>query len=495
MSTEFPFASPVTPPADSPAFSARPLAPPRVLIAEDEPHLGRLLARLLDRHGATVTTVADGLRALELLRLEPFDVVLLDVDRSPGEGLLVLRHLRETPAPPSVILVASDGPRGIGPDAYAPDALALGAYHVLAKPYRALEVEAIVQRAWETRQVARENERLRALARRRVRGGAVRAAEEASLPEFVTQYAPLRAVVELLERSAGDASPVLVAGGRGTGKRLVARLLHARGARADGPLVEVDGTVPEAPHDAGAFVGEERPAAHAAGPGALGLLDLASGGTLLLHHAEALDRAVLTRLLRLTEAGSFYRVGGTQRVPVDARLVLTVETAGAPDPPQLEALRASFDRLGGMLLRLPTLAERTGDIPLLATHFVRRFGGRTPPRLSSDAVSALEGYPWPGNVRELRAVIERAVLLVPSGVIEARDLLPDGTGATGALSRPEASLTLAALERRHVEAVLHRVGWHQGRAAAQLGISAKTLYRKMRTFGLRRPMLAPGGAS
>jgi DNA-binding NtrC family response regulator len=144
-------------------------------------------------------------------------------------------------------------------------------------------------------------------------------------------------------------------------------------------------------------------------------------------------------------------------------------------------------RINTIRMQLPTLRERVTDVPLLAEHFLGQFGGPTPPRLTGEAVAVLERYRWPGNVRELRNVIERAALLSTNGLIEARDLpLGAEIGAAARLT-PTASLTLAELERRHIESVLQRTGWHQGRASELLGISPKTLYRKIREFGFTRP--------
>jgi two-component system NtrC family response regulator len=180
-------------------------------------------------------------------------------------------------------------------------------------------------------------------------------------------------------------------------------------------------------------------------------------------------------------------VGGTQKVDVEVRIV----AATTRDLGRMVAagdFRDDFlHRINTIRIQLPPLRDRVPDIPPLATHFLEQFGGPTPPRLTGEAVGVLERYRWPGNVRELRNVLERAALLCTNGLIEARDLpLGAEIGAAARLT-PTASLTLADLERRHIESVLQRTGWHQGRAAELLGISPKTLYRKIREFGFKRP--------
>jgi len=199
--------------------------------------------------------------------------------------------------------------------------------------------------------------------------------------------------------------------------------------------------------------------------------------------------------MRALETGSFYRVGGTQKVDGDVRIV----AATARDLGRMVAsgdFRDDFmHRINTIRIQLPPLRERSVDVPPLADHFLTIFGGATPPRLSSEAMAVLERYRWPGNVRELRNVIERAALLAASGVIEARDLpLGAEIGAAARLT-PTQSLTLAELERRHIESVLQRTSWHQGRASELLGISPKTLYRKIREYGFRRPERDEEGAT
>ena len=467
--------------------------PIKVLIAEDEAHLGTILEQFLASRGFAVTTARDGLRALDLLRLEQFDVALLDIVMPGLDGLDVLRQVREDPTPPEVIIIT-----GNGTIETAIAALKLGAYDFLSKPYRMAEIEALVRRAWEKRQLARDNARLHALAARREGATAVAVSggtePVATAPAFITQYAPLQAVLALVERVAASASPVLITGESGTGKDLIARLLHHWSGRQAGPFVDLNCAALAAQGLESELFGVERGAFPGAERRAVGLLELATGGTLYLDNVGDLDLRLQGKLLRALETGSFYRVGGNQKVDVDVRIV-------AATTRDLGRMVASGDfrddflhRINTIRVQLPSLRERVPDVPLLAEHFLRQFGGASPPRLTPEAVAVLERYRWPGNVRELRNVIERASLLATQGVIEARDLpLGAEIGAAARLT-PAQSLTLAELERRHIEAVLHRTGWHQGRAAELLGISPKTLYRKIREYGFQRPDRMSGGS-
>ncbi|MGV3708378.1 MAG: sigma-54-dependent transcriptional regulator [Gemmatimonas sp.] len=443
----------------------------RVLLAEDEPNLGTILEQFLSARGFSVVIVRDGNAALERLRSEPFDVALLDIQMPGVDGLEVLRLVREDPFPPEIIIIT-----GNGTVETAISALKLGAYDFLTKPYRMAEIEALVRRAWEKRVLTRDNARMHSRLKR------------ATLtPAFITQHAAMAAVLGLIERVAPSASPVLITGESGTGKDLVARLLHAYSDHPDGPFVDLNcAALTEQMLEIELF-GVERGAFPGADQRKLGLLELATGGTLYLDAIGDLDLKLQAKLVRALETGTFYRVGGSQKVEVNVRVV----AATSKDLTRMVAAGDFRDdllhRINTIRVALPPLRERTVDIAPLAEHFLEQFGGGSPPRLSEDALDVLTRYRWPGNVRELRNVIERAVLLSTDGVIVARDL-PLGI-ETGGASRatPTAPMTLIELERRHIQDVLDRTGWHQGRAADLLGISPKTLYRKIKDYGFHRP--------
>jgi DNA-binding NtrC family response regulator len=412
---------------------------------------------------------------LEALRAEAFDVALLDIVMPEMDGLEVLRNVRADPSPPEVIIIT-----GNGTIETAISAIRLGAYDYLAKPYRMAEIDVLVRRAWEKKQLTKENALL-----------SERLARKDAVPEIVTQYAPMRAVLSLVERVAKSDSPVLIAGESGTGKELVARALHRLSGRS-GPLVDVNCAALPEPHLESELFGHEQGAYPGAESQKLGLFELAAGGTLFMDGISELEPRMQGKLLRALETGSFFRVGGTQKVEVNVRII----TATNRD---LNKVVSDGTFRGDLLYRintisitLPPLRDRVVDVPVLAEHFLKQFGGASGPKLSDEAVEALQQYSWPGNVRELRNVIERAVLLATGGTIHARDLplgapVPARANGDGAAGEDAPQLSLADLERRHIEAVLSRVHWHQGRAASVLGISTKTLYRKIREYGFQRP--------
>ena len=444
----------------------------RVLLAEDEENLAQILSTFLTGQGLHVTTCGNGRAAIEALRTETFDVALLDIVMPDLDGLEVLRRLRDEAERPEVIIIT-----GNGTIETAISAMKLGAYDYITKPYRMAEIDLLVRRAWEKRRLVRQNTLLESRLAR-VDGGA----------EFLTRHDPLKAVLALVARVAKTDSPVLITGESGTGKELVARALHRLSERA-GPLADVNCAALVEPHADRELFGHERGAIEGAPARRAGLLELATGGTLFLDEVSELEQRIQGKLLRALEQGSFLRVGGTQKVQVDVRLIASTNR-------DLGRLVASggfrndlLHRINAITIALPPLRERPEDISLLAEKFLAQLGGQTPPALTQEALSALRAYSWPGNVRELRNVIERAVLLATGPQIRPEDLPVNSTAhanGNGNGAAPSA-VTLAELERRHIETVLSHTNWHQGRAATALGISSKTLYRKIREYGFRRP--------
>ena len=276
----------------------------KVLVAEDEVNLGQILSNFLSGRGCAVRTVTDGRAAVEALRAEAYDVALLDIVMPELDGLEVLKQVRAEADPPEVIIIT-----GNGTIETAISAMKLGAYDYMAKPYRMAEIDVLVRRAWEKRRLARENVLLQSQLERV--GGAV---------EIETQYAPLRAVLEMIARVAPSDSPVLITGESGTGKELVAHMLHRLSGRS-GPFVDVGcASLAEGMLESELF-GHERGAFPGADERKLGLMELAAGGTLFFDGIAELSPKLQSKLLRALDQLSFYRVGGTQKVEVDVRVL------------------------------------------------------------------------------------------------------------------------------------------------------------------------------
>jgi DNA-binding NtrC family response regulator len=298
------------------------------------------------------------------------------------------------------------------------------------------------------------------------------------IPELLTQFAPLNAVLSVVERVALSEAPVLITGERGTGKTLLARAMHAA-SRRPGPLVEVDASaLPPELFDIELFGFDEDGL-----PRKPGALEQAGQGTVLIDEIAALGHTSQTKLLNAMTRGHLPTADGAGRIAIVARILATTAHPLAMFTRDGRFSDALHERLRHAHIELPPLRERRTDIPLLAQQFVSQFGGLRTPRLSPEAIAVLEGYSWPGNVRELRTVIERAVTSAAGAEVSPRQL------AALLAPSPEAGrpMRLADLERKHIEAVLRQTNWHRGRAAALLGISSKTLYRKIREYGFSRP--------
>ena len=448
-----------------------PVAQVRVFIGEDEEPLARLFADHLSGCGHSVSVAHDGRAALRALSEETFDVALLDVVMPEINGLDVLRQIRSQPNAPEVIIVTGNATMET-----ALSAIRLGAYDILSKPCRLAELEVIVRRAHERRALGRANAALQSRLNR-----------AAPVAEILTMHPRMREVLALVERVAPSDTPVLIVGESGTGKELVARLLHERSGVAHGPFVDINCAATGGAHAEYELFGYEAGALPGTADSKTGTLEMASGGSLFLDEVSALDSRLQAALSRVIEERRFVRAGGSQKVPLSARLIAATNR----DLAALVAAGAFRDdlyfRVNAFTIPVPPLRDRPDDIPLLARHFLARFGGATPPKLADDAVDALRRYAWPGNVRELRNLMERAVLVADGGIVRTTDL-PIASSANGVtLSGEEGVMrSLADVEREHIRRVLEGVRWHQGRAASILGISSKTLYRKIREYGFTR---------
>lgn len=421
--------------------------PIRVLVAEDEEHLGAILEHFLRGRGYAVTICRDGRSAFEALGRVPYDVALLDVVMPELDGLEVLRRLQGDPARPEVIIITGNGTIDT-----AITAIKLGAYDYISKPYRMAEIDVMVRRAWEKRELGRANTMLR----RRL----------PALPRVVqSDNARMRSVIARVDAAASAADPLILCGERGAGKHHLARFAHAHSGRPLDALVEV-GVGGASPGTRMELLGT------AAEPGAFAL---AERGTVLVDF-DGLDADGRAALVEAMSDGEYTHADGGGRVPLTARLIVC--TRGDA----VAALGSAS--VGAERLAIPPLRERPEDIGRIATEILVAAAGPAY-RLASDAVAVLAGYAWPGNVAELEAVVRRAATLAAHPVVTGADfhlLL-----AAGAVSVAGTGGALSDLERMHIEAMLVRCNWHQGQAAMMLGISTKTLYRKMREYGFRRP--------
>ncbi|HXG04518.1 MAG TPA: sigma-54 dependent transcriptional regulator [Candidatus Binatia bacterium] len=450
------------------------MKPARILVVDDERSMRDLLAITLKQAGHDVVLADGGAEAVEALRSDAFDLIITDLRMHKVDGLGVLRAAREHSSDTVVLVVTA-----YASTETAVEAMKLGAYDYLTKPFKLDEMRLTVDKALERKRLHDENKALRReLARERGR------------TRFVGRSVAMLGVLETIRKAAESTSTVMITGESGTGKELVAHAIHQEGPRRDGPFVSVNcGAIPETlmeselfGHVKGAFTG-----AVASTPG---LFAAADGGTLFLDEITEIPVSVQVKLLRAVQQREIRRVGDTRDTRVDVRLIAASNRDLARAVAEGALREDLFYRLNVIPIHLPPLRERREDIPLLVAHFIDKVShtlGRMPKPVTPEAMAALERYHWPGNIRELENVIERAIVL-GSGESLDLDALPPAILTPRAddglsLDIPPQGLKLDELldriEQRYLELALRRTGGVQTRAAALLGLSFRQFRYKL----------------
>ncbi len=447
----------------------------RVLVVDDEPAEREGLARMVGQWGYEVETASSGEEALELIETHHPAVVVTDLVLPEMDGLTLLQKVRETGRPPVVLLVT-----GHATVESAVEAMRHGAFDYLTKPVDPTRLQVLLEKSIEQESLSREVNFLRHQLR-----------QKGAFGQLVGQSKGMQEVYRWIELAATSTAPVLVYGESGTGKELVARTIHELSNRRSKPFVAINcAAIPETLIESELF-GHERGAFTGATERRLGCFELADTGTLFLDEIAEMDNSTQAKLLRVLQEGSFRRVGGgKQEVQVDVRVIAATNRV-----PQ-EAMAAGqlredlFYRLNVFSIRLPALRERREDIPILARAFVEEFNrqdNRQVRGLTPEAEKALERYAWPGNVRELRNVIQRAVVLSGSGLIDVEHLPENVVQAVEpARTERQGSVTpIREMERELILRALEETRQDKRRAAALLGISLKTLYNKLAKYGIQ----------
>lgn len=464
----------------------------RLLVVEDEANLRLVIQKELQRLGYRVQVAPDGEAALRKLEEGNVDVLLSDINMPRMDGMELLRRVHERANPPEVIMLT-----GHATVETAIEAMKLGAYDYLTKPYRIIELDALVKQAAEKRRLRVDNVRLRQ-----------QLARQTTTPEIVFTSDAMREAIHLVERVAPSEASVLITGESGTGKELIAHAVHRLSNRSDASFVDLNCAAFQESLLESELFGYEAGAFSGAKGRKLGLIELADGGTLFLDEITELPTQLQSKLLRAIETRTFYRVGGVRKVEVNVRIVAatnrnldTVINDGS--------FRADLlYRVNGIQIALAPLRERPDDIEPLSAHLLRQLAGPGHPRLTPEALDALTAYHWPGNVRQLRNCLERAVLLANDSTITVSELPPEvlrpaAAATVGSISQAPAAAALAAtdqqystssggaaplreVERQQILSALEKTGWHRGKTAEILGISPSTLYRRLRDYNLER---------
>ncbi|MBI3837529.1 MAG: sigma-54-dependent Fis family transcriptional regulator [Planctomycetia bacterium] len=449
-----------------------------LLLVDDDPDFRESVARRFMRRGFQIQEAAHGEQALQLADLRQFDVVILDMVMPGLSGIQVLERLKLTHPECEVILLT-----GQGTIETAVQAMKLGAYDFLTKPFPLAELEALIEKAYERRQLRKENVQLKAVLNR-----------TQSPPEIIGKSQAMQEVFRLIERAGPTEKSILIQGESGTGKELVAKALQRASTRADKPLVVINcAALPETLLESELF-GHEKGAFTGAIATKQGLFEVADGGTLFIDEIGELAGSLQAKLLRVLEDGSMRRVGSLKERRVDVRLLAATNRDLERDVAEGRFREDLYYRINVMSLQLPPLRERHGDIPLLIE---RLLGDEW--TIDPAALKALEAYRWPGNVRQLMNALERAQIMADDHCIRGDDLPREIVAAGRVKSKPETPAIdgdqLADIQRAHIMEVLARERGNKARTARALGVNRRSLYRLLDKYDIHLPETADADGS
>jgi len=465
----------------------------RMLIADDQANMREMLVATFMDRGFTVAQASNGIDAINLLREEPYDVVITDYNMPGENGLAVLRAARESSPDAKVILITAYGTIDI-----AVEAMRLGASDFIQKPFKIAEIELKVdlrlRENVEQQEASPEPEK------------PVKTWMHPSVQRMVGTSAHTKNLLKMIDKIAPSKSSVLITGPTGTGKELVSRAIHDASPRRDKPFVALN-CAALAPgvleselfgHEKGAFTGatERR----------IGRFERAHTGTLFLDEVGEIDAGIQTKLLRVLQQGEFERVGGMQTIKVDVRIVAATNRDLTEAIQQGRFREDFYYRLKVFSLTIQPLRERRDDIPALVDHFVGKFAkemNKTIDGVDNDVMGVFLRYPWPGNIRELENILERAIVLAEGRLVTIEDLpqeilyiqdtapiAPVGYGVESSptFAGPDPNLSLIEqadqLELELIKSALERFHWNKTKAADHLGIKRTTLQYKIKKYGL-----------
>jgi DNA-binding NtrC family response regulator len=441
----------------------------RVLVVDDEQMVCLALRNWLEEENYLAHAVEDGPQAIAVVREENWDIVLLDL-RMPGmDGIEVLKQIKEI-APHTVVIMMT----AYASIAGAVQAMKEGAYDYIVKPLDVEQLTLMLKRIVEHQQLITENILLRK-----------RLTEQYEFEDIIGRSEPMQEVFEMIKAVTDTNATVLVTGETGTGKELVARAIHSNSSQRYGPFVATScGALPETlleselfGYEKGAFTGADRTKK--------GRFELADGGTLFLDEVGDISMKTQIKLLRVLQEKSFRRLGGTDSIEVDVRLI-SATNRDLVAAIEEDSFRSDlYYRLNVVSIHLPPLRERKDDIPLLAAHFMNKYNvefNKKFDRVARKAMDFMMDYHWPGNVRELENVIERAIVIDQGPEVTVRHL-PFCNVEMVPTDEPQ---SLQEVERLHIEKMLDRNNWNIARTARLLNIDRTTLHKKVKKFGLQR---------
>ena len=454
---------------------------PRILVVDDERAIQLALRGVLRREGYDVEVVGSGEEALARLRDSTFDLVLTDLVLGRGpSGMDLLREVKRTLPETVVVMITAHGSEKV-----AVEAMKLGAEDYIPKPFDNDEIRLVVRRALERTRLAREHRIL-----------LERVQREFGFDNLIGTGPAMRGVFETVRKVAETDLTVLVRGDSGTGKELVAQALHQHSQRRTRPFIAVNCAAISRELVESELFGHEKGAFTGADARRVGRFEAADGGTIFLDEIGDMAPETQAKVLRVSQERSFERVGGTQPIEVDVRIVAATHRDLEREVEEGRFREDLYYRLRVVEIALPPLRERREDIPLLAERFLKQLAerlGRDRKRLSEEALAGLVRYAWPGNVRELRNAVEQAAVLSSGPAIEEEDLRLDPRAATASAGSVDTTLpfreakqgAVETFERAYLLRALRAHGGNVSRTAEAIGMVRQSLQQKIRELGLR----------
>ncbi len=449
----------------------------RILIVDDEPGMREFLEIMLEKEGYTVETTADGRKAIEKIESKPFDLAIVDIQMPVMNGIEVLKRINEKKTDTTAIMITA-----FASHETAIEAMKLGAYDYITKPFKIDEIKLVIRKALEKRRLERENSRLRKELETKY-----------GLGNIIGRSPTILKVFDLIKRVSELKVNILVTGESGTGKELVARAIHYTGIRQQGPFVPVNcGAIPETLMESELF-GYRRGAFTGAARDKKGLFEEADGGTIFLDEIADLPIHLQVKLLRVLEDKTVRPLGSTEPIPIDVRVIAATNKNLEEEVTRGRFREDLFYRLNVIKIVLPPLRERREDISPLALHFIDKYSREMEKDIrgiSPKALEVLESYHYPGNVRELENIIARCVALETSNVIR-RETLPQPVGEVNSIDI-ESSLSSTAsldsllndIEKKMIEKSLRSTDGNKTEAAKLLGITLRSLRYRLAKHGL-----------
>jgi DNA-binding NtrC family response regulator len=445
----------------------------RILVVDDEDNARRAISTILGEEGYEVAEAANGEEALSRLAEFSPAAVLTDVRMPKMDGLTFLKKAREQGSDATFIIMTA-----FGSVETAVEAMRAGAENYLLKPLDANALLVVLGKALEKRALSREAETLREQVRQRTR-----------FHNIIGESPLLQAVYDMVRRAASTRATVLILGESGTGKELIAQAIHQESQRRDKPFIKVHCAALSENLLESELFGHEKGAFTGAMARREGRFELADGGTLFLDEIGEISPSVQVKLLRVLQQREFERVGGTQTLKVDVRIVAATHRDLTAEVKAGKFREDLYYRLNVVAVTLPPLRERKSDVPALVNHFLEKYSdsyGKDVRGLAPGTLQALLSYDWPGNIRELENAIERAVVLAPGSELTTDDLPPVLRGPRPNGSSPSSLIpgaTLAQIEREAILRTLEMVGGSTTRAAEILGISVRKVQYRLKEYG------------